>query len=138
MLLSSHESGSPKHQYIYAHVLGIFHVNVIYARPGMRDYQARRMDFLWVRWFEGVDDISVSQSWVDTRLDRLRFPPMSDNEAFGFIDPAHVLRGCHIIPRFAIGLCHAEGVGISECAGNDKDWHHYYVARSVAHIQFDC
>jgi hypothetical protein len=138
MLLSSHESGSPKHQYIYARVLGIFHVNVIYAGPGMSSYQARQLDFLWVRWFEGVDDILVSHSWVDARLDRLQFPPMSDHEAFGFIDPAHVLCGCHIIPRFAIGLRHVEGMGISECAANDKDWHHYYVAQSVAQIQSDC
>jgi hypothetical protein len=131
MLLSCQEPGSPKHQYIYARVLGIFHVNVVYAGPGMLDYKARRIDFLWVRWFEGVDDVSVEQSWIDARLDRLQFPPMSDKEAFGFIDPAHVIRGCHIIPRFSIGLRHVEVVGISECARNAEDWIHYYVARSV-------
>jgi hypothetical protein len=138
MLLSCQEPGSPKHQYIYAHVLGIFHVNVVYAGPGMLDYKARRIDFLWVQWFKGVEDVSVEQSWTDARLDRLHFPPMSDNEAFGFIDPAHVLCGCHIIPRFSIGLHHVEGVGISECAGNTKDWIHYYVAQSVFSHSTSC
>jgi hypothetical protein len=129
MLLSGQGPGSHTHQYIYARVLGIFHVNVIYAGPGMRDYKARRMEFLWVRWFELVDNISVQQSWANRHLDRLQFPPMSDDEAFGFIDPSHVLRACHVIPRFAIGLRHVDGRGISECAQNTKDWFQYYIAR---------
>jgi len=31
-----------------------------------------------------------------TVLNFRRYPDIS----FGFVDPAHVLRGCHIIPRF--------------------------------------
>jgi hypothetical protein len=42
-------------QFLYARALGVYHVNEIYTGPGMRDYEARRLDFLWVRWYEVVD-----------------------------------------------------------------------------------
>lgn len=127
MLLSSQEDG---HQYIYARVLGVYHVNVIYTGPGMLDYRARRVEFLWVRWFQNPDDLPVQIAWTTRRLDSLRFPPMSEEEAFGFIDPAHVLRGCHLIPSFAMGMRHeATELGVSACAQNSKDWRQYYVDR---------
>jgi hypothetical protein len=127
MLLSSQEDG---HQYIYARVLGIYHVNVIYTGPGMVDYRAHRMEFLWVRWFQNPDDLPVQTAWTTARLDSLRFPPMSEEEAFGFIDPAHVLRACHLIPSFAVGMRHeTRDLGISECAQNSKDWRQYCVDR---------
>jgi hypothetical protein len=111
-------SGSAK--YSYARVLSIFHLNVVYTSPGMLNYKARQIDFLWVRWFKGVEDVSVEQSWTNACLNHLHYLPMSNNEAFSFIDPAHILHGCHIIPRFSTSLHHVEGVGISECAGNTK------------------
>ena len=33
----------------YAKVLGAFHVDVTYEGPGLRDWNPRRLDFLWVR-----------------------------------------------------------------------------------------
>jgi len=36
-------------------------------------------------------------------LDTVRFVPMADEDVFGFVDPADVLRGCHVIPSFADG-----------------------------------
>ncbi|KAH7917181.1 hypothetical protein BV22DRAFT_1052620, partial [Leucogyrophana mollusca] len=36
-----------QHPYLYARVLGIYHVNVTYVGPGMIDYSSRRIDFLW-------------------------------------------------------------------------------------------
>lgn len=127
MLLSSQEDG---HQYIYARVLGIYHVNVVFTGPGMLDYRARRMEFLWVRWFQNPDDLPVQTAWTTRRLDSLRFPPMDEEEAFGFVDPAHVLRGCHLIPSFAVGMRHKTmDLGVSECAQNSKDWHQYCVDR---------
>lgn len=129
MLLSFAGPDSPCHQFVYARVLGIYHVNVIYTGPGMVDYHARRMEFLWVRWYEDLDDIPVEASWSRRRLDRLQFPPMEEEGSFGFIDPGNVLRGCHIKPAFAFGLRHSNGMGISECAKNGKDWKIYYVNR---------
>jgi hypothetical protein len=42
------ESPPILHCFLYAHVLGIFHANVIYTGPGMCDYEAHHLDFLWV------------------------------------------------------------------------------------------
>jgi hypothetical protein len=87
----------------------------------------QRLDFLWVRWYE-VDDSGAS-GWGAKHLDRVHFPPLDDEHAFGFVNPEDVLRGCHIIPNFAKGKRHADGVDISRCAGNSSDYHSYYVGR---------
>ena len=63
MLLASTDNDSEDHQFIYARVLGIFHVNVIYTGPGMIDYHAHRMEFLWVRWYDNLDDVPVQIYW---------------------------------------------------------------------------
>ena len=56
------------HHFLYARVLGAYHANVIYTRPGMCDYEPRRFDFLWVRWFEVMNPASsgweASISWT--------------------------------------------------------------------------
>jgi hypothetical protein len=120
--------GSTKtHHFLYARVLGAYHVNVVYTGPGMRDYNARRLDFLWVRWYE-VED-SSSSGWYSLKLDRIHFPPLDREAAFGFVDPKDVLRGCHVMPVFAKGKKHPDGVGISRCARDGRDYHQYYVGR---------
>jgi hypothetical protein len=115
------------HHFLYARVLGVYHANVIYTGPGMRDYETRRLDFLWVRWYEVMDP--VSSGWHSSNLDSVRFLPMNGDDAFGFVDPQDVLRGCHIMPNFAKGKRHADGVGISRCAKDAKDYNRYYVGR---------
>ena len=98
MLLSSSDGSHP---FCYARVLGIFHANIIYTGPGSKDFQSRRIEFLWVRWFDVIQD--HSSLWEQQTLDTVRFLPMADSDAFGFVDPADVLRGCHVIPAFADG-----------------------------------
>jgi hypothetical protein len=131
MLLASHEDGSASssvaHHFLYARVLGAYHANVIYTGPGMRDYNARRFDFLWVQWFEIIDP--ASSGWYNSTLDTVRFPPMHHDDSFGFVDPKDVLRGCHILPAFAKGKRHTNGVGVSRCAKDGKDYKFYYVGR---------
>jgi len=90
-------SSNPQH-FLYTHILGVYHGNVIYTRPRMHDYEACCLDFLWVRWYELVDP--ESSGWHSSRLDSVCFPPMSGDGAFGFIDPRDVLHGCHIIPNY--------------------------------------
>ncbi|KAF8235256.1 hypothetical protein L208DRAFT_1257852, partial [Tricholoma matsutake] len=50
--------------------------------------------------------------------------------AFGFLDPADVIRGVHMIPAFAYGTT-SEFLGPSiarqQCE-NDEDWVYYYVS----------
>src|SRR5277367_911382 len=51
LLLSANYSDQSTHQYSYARVLGIYHVNIIYLGSGSSGYHTRRMEFLWVRRF---------------------------------------------------------------------------------------
>jgi hypothetical protein len=102
MLLADHADGSSSiHPFLHARVLGAYDANVIYIGPGMRNYQARRLDFLWVRWYEVLDP--ASSGWRSLKLDRVRFPPLNGEGAFGFVDPTDALRGCHLMPVFARG-----------------------------------
>ena len=118
-----------EHPFWYARVLGIYHVNVVYTGAGAIDYYPRRMDFLWVRWYQCLNDISLTAGWTAGSLDRVHFPPMNHEDSFGFIDPADVIRGSHIIPSFASGKLHSDGAGISCCAHDSGDWRTYYVGR---------
>lgn len=120
---------SSSHHFLYARVLGVYHANVIYTGPGMRDYETRRLDFLWVRWYEIVDP--KSSGWSTSTLDSVCFPPLHGDDAFGFVDPKDVLRGCHIMPNFAKGKRQADGIGISRCAKDSQDYNRYYIGRRV-------
>ena len=89
------------HCFLYAWVLSAYHANVIYTRPGMRDYEPCHFDFLWVRWFEVVNP--ASSGWESSKLDSVRFPPLCEEASLGFVDPKDILHGCHLIPAFAKG-----------------------------------
>lgn len=129
MLLADSANGSTSnsHPFLYARVLGAYHANVIYSGPGMQDYKARHFDFLWVRWYEVVDP--GSSGWSNSTLDSVRFPPLHDNESFGFVDPKDVLRGCHIIPAFSAGKRPENRIDVSRCAKDSKDYKRYYIGR---------
>lgn len=115
------------HRFCYGRVLGIYHANVIHTGSRLRDYHARRLEFLWVRWYRYADD--SPRNWDHRQLDRLQFPPVASEDAFGFIDPADVLRACHVLPRISHGRVHADGIGISRCARDSSDWRMYYINR---------
>lgn len=127
-LAESDDSDSPSHPYLYARVLGVFHANIVYVGPGMSNYTPQRFEFLWVRWFE-LDLNAPVGNWDQSRLDRVHFPPMANDNSFGFLDPNNVVRSCHIIPAFSRGRCSDSGRGISQCAGDSKDWASYYINR---------
>ena len=111
--------------YRYAPKMCAYHVNVIYVGPGCMGYQSQQMEFLWVWWYDIVGT-GVS-GWKNSRLDQLHFPPVTHHDAFGFVDPLDILRGCHIIPRFAFSLQHPDGLGISYSRKDSDDWQEYYV-----------
>jgi hypothetical protein len=129
MVLAQNDDDSD-HPYLYARVIGIFHANVIYTGSQMVDYHPRRVEFLWVRWFE-ADTHATAGGWITSTLDRLRFPPMDAPDAFGFLDPADVVRGSHIIPAFAKKRRYLDGKGMSPCAMDSGDWQSYYLSRCV-------
>ncbi len=122
------------HPFLYARVIGIYHVNVVYIGPGKKDYDAMRFDFLHVRWLQ-LEDIQphgkqYPSAWSSLRLNCLSFPPILQSGSFGFVDPALVLRGCHLIPAFASGKRHSDGIGLSPLSRDNNDWKLYYVNRS--------
>ena len=124
VMLLSHQPSA--HPFCYARVLGVYHTNVIYIGPGFKDYQSRRIELLWVQWFDILDHPA---GWDHTTLDSVKFPPMADADAFDFIDPADVLRCCHIIPAFADGQVHPDRIALSRNARDGNDWKRYYVNR---------
>lgn len=116
------------HPFLYAQILGIFHVNVIYTGPEAVNFHPQPFYFLWVRWFQPDKEAG---DWARSALDQISFPPMASEDAFGFLDPADVVRGCHIIPAFAKKKCYIDGQGLSRCAMDSGDWRSYYVNRCV-------
>lgn len=119
------------HPYWYARILGIYHTDIRYTglNPAVsRDPQ--QIDFLFVRWFGR--ELTPQPGWKKKRLICVGFVPGNDEMAFGFIDPAQVIRSVHLILAFAWG--HAMKYlpkrsliarGIKE---PDEDWQLYYVA----------
>jgi hypothetical protein len=77
---------------------------------------------------------SVS-GWRAKRLLCLGFVPGNDETAFGFLDPAQVLRSIHLIPAFAWGRVTKCLPGSSPIARGltepDDDWQRYYVNMQV-------
>ncbi|KAF7973294.1 hypothetical protein HWV62_15675 [Athelia sp. TMB] len=129
MVLSVDEDKAA-HPYHYARIIGVFHVNVMYTGTIPVDFRARPLEFLWVRWFERVDNGPCG--WTNSTLDRLQFPPMTHESSFSFLDPADVLQASHIVPAFANGPRYNDGIGLSNCAKDCKDYRTYYAMRTTA------
>ncbi|KAI0708940.1 hypothetical protein C8T65DRAFT_740004 [Cerioporus squamosus] len=116
----------------YARVLGIYHANVI--PPGTTT--SRRIDFFHVRWFqqpEGGHHFPCGSSV--RRLEHVQFVPHTAGSPFGFVDPSHVLRACHLIPAFR----HGRTTGYlppSIARKPSGDWRYYSVNRFVDRDMF--
>ena len=110
----------------FARVLGIYHATVLTrAHPDPQTYQ-----FLWVRWFK--HDRSIPSFATTRQFDRVAFVPYDsdDEEPFGFIDPATVIRGCHLIPDFNLGRTN-ELLPASVFQDGGSDWKRFRVAQYV-------
>lgn len=76
--------------------------------------------------------MAVQKGWSTSCLDQLEFRSLDSAGAFGFVDPAQVLRGCHIIPKFSLGKRNSDDIiAVSVCANSAQDWVQYYANRSV-------
>ena len=69
------------------------------ANATSSDWQA--IEFLWVRWFG--QDFSTPTGFKARHLYRVGFINSKEVGAFGFLDPARVIRTCHLIPAFDLG-----------------------------------
>ena len=118
------EDHEDSHPFLYARVCGIFHA---YVRYGSRDQPYTKVEFLWVRWFKR--DIKFECGFEARRLPMVQFIPADREGAFGFLDPAVVIRGSHIVPAFDWGKT-ARFLGPSRMrqpADEDEDWEYYKV-----------
>ncbi len=125
-MVMSNDDDPDSHPFWYARVLGIYHANVMDA--GARSPKAKRMEFLWVRWFGMDPEWSGGPSTL--RLDRVGYIPEHDESgAFGFVDPSHVLRACHLIPAFNLGKTDTLLSYSTMRDFHDGDWTNYYIMR---------
>ena len=117
-------SAADGHPFRYGRILGIYHVDVIYFCPHTHTSLAESMEFLLVHWYRR--DITHKAGFKRCRLHRLQLAPPDDPEAFGFLDPDDVIRGCHLIPAFAYGP--EEDWTLPSVANEGKRaWKYYYV-----------
>ena len=121
--------------YWYARVLGIYHAKVFCSHEGVTDgNELRRMEFLWVRWF-GAEP-GYTHGFRRARLPKIGFVPSSDEDAFGFLDPRHIIRACHLIPAFSCGRTNellpvaktdARRLRFGQTQAESEDWTNFYV-----------
>ena len=83
------------------------------------------MDFLFVQWF-GLDKDDIG-GWKTKKLHQISF--LEGEEAFGFVNPADVIRTVHLIPQFSQGHTSDHlGPSFAQSAlEKDEDWVRYYV-----------
>ncbi len=115
------------HPYLYARVIGIFHAIVRHVGPKSLDRAAKNIQFLWVRWY--AFDSNIPSGFKAKRLPCIGFLPGDDPQAFGFVDPSHILRASHIMPAYIYGQT-SEILSPSICRRfneNNMDWVRYYV-----------
>lgn len=108
VLTLSNETDDDGFPYWVGRVYGIFHANVRIV-GSVRNAVAPwwRINFLLVRWFGRVTD-----HMFGLRHKRLPLMAFMDTvgdvaergAAFGFLSPDHLLRTCHMIPRFKTGI----------------------------------
>lgn len=109
--------------YGYAHLLAIGHAMVKYIGPNKEEAgeygngQWHRVDLLRVRWYD--HDPEQRMSWESRRLPSLSIVPAEEEGAYGFLDPADVVRGCHIIPAFRYG--EGSGFEVEDPESNDDN-----------------
>ncbi|KAG6916135.1 hypothetical protein DXG01_008326 [Tephrocybe rancida] len=91
-----------RYPFWYAQVIGIYHVNVIYIGEGNHDYQPRRLEYLWVRWY----NIRHIGGWESRTLDQVELLPPDDVESFAFLDPDFVDRDMMLRYHWQAGVGH--------------------------------
>jgi hypothetical protein len=131
VMVSSPETEPRAQRFWYACVLGVFHAEIQHTGQRSHGFRPQKMEFIWVRWLGVVPGHSFGRK--QARLPKVGFVPDSDEFAFGFLDPAHIVRGCHLIPSFVDGksteLLSTDLEGITEARpnGGHDDWANYYV-----------
>jgi hypothetical protein len=131
IMVLSCEDGEDAHPFWYARVVKIFHLIVCHGGPAPQaertPTEPQRMDILWVRWF-GLDTDALG-GWSKKGLHGISFIPWDEPGAFGFLDPAHVIRGVHLIPNFPRGRTDSRLPPsiVRPASDGDEDWESFYI-----------
>lgn len=131
VMVLSCEDGEDVHPFWYARVVKIFHLSVYHLESASQTEhtptEPQRMDILWVRWF-GLD-ADARGGWLKKRLHGISFIPSDEPGAFGFLDPAQVIRGVHLIPNFPRGQTDSRLPPsiVRPMDDGDEDWESFYV-----------
>jgi hypothetical protein len=131
VMVLSCEDGEDIHPFWYARVIKIFHLLVCHHGSPFQIEDTlskfQHMDVLWVRWF-GLD-ADAWGGWSKKHLNGVSFIPSDEVGAFGFLNPALVIRGVHLIPNFPWGFTNLRLPPSIACpiADGDQDWDSYYV-----------
>ncbi|KAJ3820227.1 hypothetical protein F5880DRAFT_1625285 [Lentinula raphanica] len=140
VMVLSPETEPGAHPYWYARILRIFRVQVISIHPNASTSRSgpREMIVLWVRWL-GIEP-QARTGHQCARLPKVGFVDESDPFAFVFLDLAHVIRGCHLMPAFhgdrTNGLLQTTQPTIARKAGETDDWQLFYVGIFVDRDMF--
>ncbi|CAK5267103.1 unnamed protein product [Mycena citricolor] len=140
MVMSAVEQPDP---YWYAQVIGVFSA-VVFRELQAGQYKdlnreekmqadadriPRRMEFLWVRWLGPVPGTPIG--FRRAALPKVGYVPETDKYAFGFLDPARVLRGAHLIPDFDGGqtnsLLETTDPTAARISDDTSDWEAFFV-----------
>jgi hypothetical protein len=130
MVLSG--ESAPRHPYWYARVLGIYHMEVWLTGNGGSKPLKQHLEVLWVRWLAVLQ--GYRSGMRHARLPKIAFVEESDPDAFGFLDPAQVIRGAHLLPAFASGRGVSslrQGKSLARPGGQLDDWEEHYVGMQV-------
>ncbi|KAJ2980785.1 hypothetical protein NUW54_g10956 [Trametes sanguinea] len=138
-IMMLNEDANEEHPYWYARVLGVYHVQVHYSGPKASSPGVwTRINFLWVRWF--THDMTTSTGFPHRQLPCLSFASLDDpdSSAFGFIDPATIIRATYIMPSFHSGttvdLLPSDSVARKD--GTDDDYVYNYASMFVDRDMF--
>lgn len=108
----------------YANILAIYHIIVRTAS----NPEPKRLTVIWVRWMEcSASSLSGPNSRNFTRVS---FVPWSGipGSMSDFVDPSHIVRGCHLLPAFALGRTQ-NLLDPSIAQDPEGDWCAYYANR---------
>jgi hypothetical protein len=131
VMVLSCEDGEDVHPFWYARVVKIFHILVSHLESAPQTertaVEPQRMDILWVRWF-GLDT-DVRGGWSKKGLYGISFIPWDEPGTFGFLNPAHVIRGVHLIPNFLQSRTDSRLPPsiVRPAEDGDEDWESFYV-----------
>jgi hypothetical protein len=127
ILMLSQDDKKKVHPYWYARIRGLFHARVFLNIPGV-PHQPQDIEFAWIRWL-GVH-YPHDSGWMAKRLPMVGFiAPGDGSDAFGFVDPMHIIRAAHLMPCRTLGRSD-NGLGatiVRDMDDDDQDWNYFYV-----------